>query len=239
MQCVILAGGLGTRIRSVAPDIPKCLIEVAGHPFADLQLSWLARQEVEDVVYCIGYLGDQVRNFVGNGNRWHLNVSYVDEGEHLLGTAGALRLALDQGILAECFLVLYGDSFLSIRLSDVMAAHRASSRSALMTFFRNDGNWERSNAVFDGSRVTLYEKGYGQARDDMHFVDYGVSCLQREVIRDRVPSGHATDLASLFQELSLEGQLAGMEAHSRFYEVGSPEGVRDLELHLNLGDTPA
>jgi hypothetical protein len=108
-----------------------------------------------------------------------------------------------------------------------------------MTVFRNDGNWERSNAVFDGSRVTLYEKGYGQARDDMHFVDYGVSCLQREVIRDRVPSGHATDLASLFQELSLEGQLAGMEAHSRFYEVGSPEGVRDLELHLNLGDTPA
>jgi len=97
----------------------------------------LAAKEVEDVVYCIGYLGDQVRNFVGNGNRWHLKCFYVDEGEHLLGTAGALRLALDQGILAECFSSLYGDFVLSIRLSDVMAAHRASSRSALMTVFRN------------------------------------------------------------------------------------------------------
>ena len=72
MQCVILAGGLATRMRPRTERIPKVLLEVAGRPFADVQLSWLAAQGVTDVVYCVGYLGDQVKAFVGNGERWGL-----------------------------------------------------------------------------------------------------------------------------------------------------------------------
>ena len=100
-ECVILAGGVASRLGAQAGELPKTLVPVAGRPFADYQLTWLAEEGVEDVVYCIGYRGDQIRDYVGDGARWGLSVTYVDEGADLRGTGGALRLAYDEGALAE------------------------------------------------------------------------------------------------------------------------------------------
>jgi len=232
LQVVILAGGLGTRMRTVAPAVPKCLIEVTGRPFADLQLRWLSQQGISHVLYSIGHLGDQIRRFVGDGSRWDLEVSYVDEGSELRGTAGALRLGLDRGLLDARFLVLYGDSYLTVPLAEVEGAHRGSGLPALMTVFRNDGRWEESNAVFDGHLVTRYEKHPADRPADMCFVDYGLSAMQRAVVDDLVPPHIECDLATVFHTLSLQRQLAGFEAQDRFYEIGSPEGLRDLERLL-------
>ncbi|HXN61027.1 MAG TPA: sugar phosphate nucleotidyltransferase [Acidimicrobiales bacterium] len=233
MQVVILAGGLGTRMRAYAPEIPKCLIPVAGRPFAELQLSWLSAQGASQVLYSIGYLGDQIRSFIGDGSRWNLQVRYVDEGLDLRGTAGALRLALDLDLLEDRFLVLYGDSYLTVDLSQVDTAHRQGRFPALMTVFRNDGRWEESNAAFDGARVTRYEKHAADPSPDMRFVDYGLSALSTRLIEQQIPPDTASDLAALFGELSLQGRLGGFEVHQRFYEIGSPEGLRDLELLLS------
>ena len=76
----------------------------------------------------------------------------------LRGTAGALRLALDEGALEESFLVTYGDSFLPIDFAAVFRAFTACGKPALMTVFRNDGRWDTSNVIFDGRMVTLYDK---------------------------------------------------------------------------------
>ena len=81
MQCVILAGGLGTRMWPEARTIPKTLLPVAGTPFATWQLSWLARSGIDSVVYCVGYLGQMIRDHVGDGAAWGLSVRYVDEGD--------------------------------------------------------------------------------------------------------------------------------------------------------------
>src|SRR5438045_5507043 len=99
MECVVLAGGLGTRMRPVTDDVPKALISVAGQPFVDRQLTWLAEEGVERVVYSIGYRGEMLREHIGDGRRFGLTVAYVDEGSRLRGTGGALRLALDEGVL--------------------------------------------------------------------------------------------------------------------------------------------
>src|SRR5690242_18183523 len=120
MQCVILAGGVGSRMWPETRTVPKTLLPINGRPFADLQLRWLADAGIRSVVYCIGYLGDDVRAYAGDGSRWGLNLSYVDEGMELRGTAGALRMAYDQGQLAEDFLVLYGDSWLRVDPADVL-----------------------------------------------------------------------------------------------------------------------
>jgi NDP-sugar pyrophosphorylase family protein len=219
-------------MRSVAPDLPKCLISVAGRPFADHQLSWLAGQGVSDVLYSIGHLGEQIRAFVGDGARWNLRIRYVDEGTQLRGTAGALRLALDAGLLEERFEVLYGDSHLDVDLREVDAVHRAGGLPALMTVYRNAGRWEESNAVFDGTLVTRYEKRCPEPPADMCFVDYGLSSLARTVVERCVAPEAESDLASLYSRLSREGQLGGFEVSSRFYEIGSPDGLRALEEHL-------
>ncbi len=232
MQVVILAGGLGIRMRALASEIPKCLIEVSGRPFADVQLSWLASQGVSQVLYSIGYLGDQVRAFVGDGSAWQLDVRYVDEGTDLRGTAGALRLALELDLLEERFLVLYGDSYLTVSIAQVVDVFESGSFPALMTVFRNEGRWEASNAVFDGTRVTRYEKHAASQSRDMCFVDYGLSALSRTAVEQEVPEGTECDLANLFGTLSQQGRLGGFEVHDRFYEIGSPQGLRDLEQRL-------
>ena len=232
MQVVILAGGLGTHVRAMAPEIPKCLIEVAGRPFADLQLSWLSSQGVSQVLYSIGYLGDQVRAFVGDGSPWSLDVRYVDEGSDLRGTAGALRLGLDLHLLEDRFLVLYGDSYLTVSLDQVATAYQGTGLPALMTVFRNEGRWEESNVAFDGSLVTRYEKHPSSASPEMCFVDYGLSALSRTVVEQEVPTGIECDLATLFRALSAEGRLGGFEVHDRFYEIGSIPGLQELEQRL-------
>src|SRR5580698_4019540 len=110
MQCLILAGGLATRMRPLTETIPKALIPAEGRPFIDHQLGWLASHGVTDVVLSVGYLGGALRDHVGDGAAFGLRVRVVDEGRELRGTAGAVRLALDEGALDERFLLTYGDS---------------------------------------------------------------------------------------------------------------------------------
>ena len=232
-QCVILAGGLGTRMRPATDAIPKALIPVAGVPFVDHQLRWLASHGVGEAVMSIGHLGNLLRDHVGDGTRFGIPVRWVDEGPDLRGTAGALRLALDEGVLAERFLVTYGDSYLPVDFGAVARAFEASGAPAMMTVFRNEGRWDRSNCVVEGGKVH-YDK---RKRDPalaarMDHIDYGLSAMRRDVIAARVAAGARADLADLFHELSVEGALAAYEVHERFYEIGSPAGLADLERRL-------
>lgn len=233
IPCFILAGGLGTRMRSVAGDLPKILVPVGGRPFVHHQLGWLAEQGVTSVILSIGHLGPAVRSYVGDGSPWGLSVTYVDEGETLLGTAGALRLALERAVLPERFVVLYGDSYVPIQLSPVERAFQLSAQPALMTVFRNEDRWEQSNARYQDGLVVLYQKSHPDpAAAGLTFVDYGVSMLHRDVVAEMIPPGQPFDLAEVFHSLSVRGRLGGYEVAERFFEVGSPAGLRDLEAHL-------
>jgi hypothetical protein len=105
-------GGRAGRMWPETKTVPKTLLPVHGKPFAAWQLSWLARSGIDSIAYSVGYLGDDVRAYAGDGSAWGGSVVYVDEGEQLRGTAGALRLTLDSGVLEDDFVVLYGDSWL-------------------------------------------------------------------------------------------------------------------------------
>ncbi len=231
MQCVILAGGLGTRMRPLTDTIPKTLLPVRGRPFAWHQLHWLARHGVTEVVYCIGHQGDQIRRYwegqpsPAAGSQWPA-IRFVDEGEQLRGTAGALRLALAEGVLDESFFVLYGDSFLPIDFAPIWSAFQSGRAPALMTVLRNEGRWDSSNVVYSNGLVTLYDKR--STHPEMFYVDYGLSAFRRPVIEQSTES----DLSTLFHRLSIAGDLAGYQVTERFYEIGSPQGLRDLELLL-------
>ena len=226
-ECVILAGGVASRLGSQAVNVPKTLVPVAGRPFADHQLSWLAEQGVEQVIYCIAHLGGQVRSYVGDGSRWGLRVRYVDEGSDLRGTGGALRLAYDEGALGESFAVLYGDSYLQLDLRAVRAVFERTVAPALMTVLRNENRWGASNADFDGELVTRYSKTEGE----FAWIDYGLSMLRRDVVAE-LPANGPADLAQLFAKLSRDGRLAGFEATERFYEIGTAESLAELERFL-------
>ncbi|NBW98097.1 nucleotidyl transferase [bacterium] len=238
---MILAGGLATRMRPLTDHVPKALLRVGEEPFAHFQLAWLARHGVTDVVYSIAYKGEMIRKFVGDGSRWGLRVTYVDEGNRLLGTGGAIRLAFDKGVLEPQFLMTYGDSFLPIDFLEVWRAFKATSGLALMTVFRNNGSWDKSNALFVDGQVVLYDKFPTKAQaKEMCFIDYGLSAFDRSIIEKEIPPGQKFDLATLLKKLSTDGKLAGLEFKERFYEIGSPQGLQDftqwVETHSNTKD---
>jgi NDP-sugar pyrophosphorylase family protein len=235
-QCVILAGGLGTRVRHLNAGVPKALLPVNGRPFIDHQLGWLGAHGVEEAVLCIGYLGAQLRAHVGDGERHGLRVRYVDEGEVLRGTAGALRFALDAGALRERFLLTYGDSYLPIDFAAFAAAFARSGAPAMMSVVRNQGRWDKSNTIVERGEITLYDKQpSAAARARMQHIDYGLLAFERRLIAERVPAGARADLADVLHALSLEGSLAAYEVAERFYEIGSEQGLADLEAFLARG----
>jgi N-acetyl-alpha-D-muramate 1-phosphate uridylyltransferase len=228
MQCVILAGGLGTRMRPFTNAYPKALLPVRGRPFTYHQLHWLASQGVDDVVYSIGYRGEMIRQYWEAEPSPVASLRYVDEGNQLRGTGGALCLAREQGVLAQCFLVLYGDSFLPVPFAPIWQAFQSDHRPALMTVLHNRGRWGQSNARYQNGRVVVYDKAGGVGLD---YIDYGLSALRRELFEHKGPD--LFDLSDLFHELSHLGELTGYEVEQRFYEVGSPAGLRDFEEYLD------
>jgi NDP-sugar pyrophosphorylase family protein len=230
---VILAGGLAQRLRPLTDRVPKSLVLVAGRPFADHQLAWLAAQGMTDVVFAIGHLGGAIREFVGSGSSWKLRVRYSDEGNELRGTAGALRFAYDRGLLEPAFGVLYGDSYLAAPLDAAWAQFAATKPAVLMTVYRNEGRWDDSNAQLSGDVVVRYEKGVSDpAGAGMHHIDYGFSIINRDTVMPLIPQGAVMDLADVYGTLSAERRVGAFEVSERFYEIGSPAGLAELEALL-------
>lgn len=223
----LLAGGAGTRVQSVSRTVPKALFEVNGRPFIAHQLDLLRRQGVRRVVLCVGYLGDQTEACVGDGRRFGMEVTYSHDGEVLLGTAGALKKAAAR--LGPLFWVMYGDTLLDVDFAAVLSAFHGSPALGLMTVFRNDDRFDRSNVAFRDGRLLAYDKR--RPTGDMAYIDYGLSLLRERALAG-VPPGQPADLGDLFHELVAQGAMDAHEVRHRFYEIGSPEGLAETRRFL-------
>lgn len=226
MQVVVLAGGLATRMLPKTETVPKALLDVADRPFIDWQLELLARTGATEVVMCVAHLADKIRDHVGDGGRYGLRVIYVEDRE-LLGTAGAVRGALPH--LADVFLVTYGDSYLPFDYSEpVRILREHDDCDGVLAIFRNAGRWEVSNVETDGEWVLSYDKTSRDPKFD--HVDYGAMALRRAVIAALPPGKAGLDV--LQHDLAGNRRLRACVAHERFYEIGSPSGLAELDAYL-------
>jgi len=236
MQAVILAGGLATRLRPRTLTLPKFLLPVAGRPFGAWLLERLGAAGYRNVLLCIAHLGDQIRGAIGDGRAFGVEVRYADEGEKLLGTAGAIRRAAAD--LASEFLVTYGDSFLPFDYAGPLRTlQQRSDADGVMAVFKNDGKWDASNTsvrVDDGGEtwVDRYEKGSQDPKLD--HIDYGATALRRDVIM-RIPEATPWGLDQIQNELARARRLRAYVAHARFFEIGSEEGLLELDRQLSAG----
>jgi NDP-sugar pyrophosphorylase family protein len=227
LPIAILAGGLATRLRPITETIPKALVEIAGEPFLGHQLRLLSQRGILRVVLCVGYLGEQIRDYAGDGSAFGLHVDYSFDGPQLLGTAGAIRQAMP--LLGETFFTIYGDSYVPCDYGDAARTFLESGKSGLMTVFRNDGRWDASNVEYSEGRILAYDKANRTPR--MRHIDYGLGVFRRRAF-DTVPRDRPCDLAAVYQDLLRRGELAAWEARERFYEIGSLEGIRELTEFL-------
>jgi len=225
LPVAILAGGLATRLGPLTETIPKSLIPIDGVPFVMHQLRLLQSSGIQHVILCVGHLGETIERAVGDGRAFGMKIEYSYDGATLLGTAGAIRTAVP--ILGEKFFVMYGDSYLACDYAAIEQEFSRRGKLGLMTVFRNDGQWDTSNVEFEDNRILAYSKKNRTPR--MRYVDYGLGVLHAEAFAGT----RATDLADVYAGLLDAGQLAAVEVHERFYEMGSPSGLKEMTGFLS------
>lgn len=222
----LLAGGLATRLLPVTAAIPKSMVEVAGEPFIAHQLRLLSNAGVRNVVICNGHLGEQVESFVGDGRRFGCYVRYSRDVEKPLGTGGAVKRAL--ALLGRQFMVMYGDSYLDAPFRTIHEGFCSSGLPALITIYRNENRWDKSNIEVADNKIRRYDKV--NRTSSMLYIDYGIGVFDASVF-EAWPS-EVFDLADLYSRLAEAHSLAAYEVHERFYEIGSPEGLAETNAML-------
>jgi MurNAc alpha-1-phosphate uridylyltransferase len=229
----LLAGGLSTRLRPITETLPKSMVSVAGEPFIAHQMRWLASQGVGRVVICCGYLGEQIEDYVGDGAAFGCAVAYCYDGHPLKGTGGAIKQALPQ--LGNQFFVMYGDSYLPIAFGPVYESFVGLGRPGLMTVFRNENRWDTSNVEFQQGGIRSYDKVI--ITPQMHYIDYGLGILTPGAFAPW-QDDEVFDLSLVYGHLVKTCQLSGHEVTQRFYEIGTPRGLKETDCMLTNARRP-
>jgi N-acetyl-alpha-D-muramate 1-phosphate uridylyltransferase len=215
-------------MRPLTDTVPKAMLEVAGRPFVEHLLEKIVSCGFEEVVFLLGRFGEQIVDHVGDGTAFGIRVRYSDEGEAQLGTAGAVRHALD--LLEPTFLITYGDSYLPFDYAaalDLLRVH--DDCDGVMAVYANENKWDASNVITDGTWVTAYEKGTQDPAFD--HIDYGAMALRREIIA-ALPEGRSA-LDVVQHEIAAARRLRAYVARDRFFEIGSKDGLATLSAHLS------
>jgi len=227
---VILAGGLATRLRPLSRNIPKSLIQIYEKPFIIYQLELLIRNKISRVHICLGYLGEIVEEIVNKSVFMKtMKITFSYDGTKRLGTGGAIKNALNY--LTDEFFVIYGDSYLDIDYLKVLDFYNNNSNEnvGLMTIYKNNKQYDTSNVIFIDNKIIKYSKT--DLSSDMNYIDYGLGIFRRKFF-DIYDKQEQFDLSKIYENLSKNSRLLGYESYSRFYEIGSFDGIKDFKKYI-------
>ncbi len=236
ITAVILCGGLGRRLRSAVPDLPKCMAPVAGRPFIDYQLDWLRGIGIRDVVLCTGYKAQSVREYCGNGMTHGLLLRYSPESEPR-GTAGALKHA-EHYVRRGPFVLLDGDSFFELDLAGMLFDHWSHGARATLGLARAPEPGRYASVWLDPQEQVLQ---FGNAAPDFEsdvvalstqWVNGGVYVFERSIF-ELIPN--APEPISLEREilpLMIGVGLYGFRSNAYFIDIGVPEDFTRAQIEL-------
>lgn len=234
LTCLVLAGGLGTRMSTFTTTMPKILIPVNNRPFLHHQLDLLEDQGFTRIVLSLGYLGSMVLDELERIPHENLDIEFMFDGPEPLGTGGAVRQVCQHHILDDYFFITYGDSYLEIDPRQVISGFDDSNFDALMTLYSNEERLEIANAKISQNGSVHYKKNMpNPSALGFDMVDFGMSYVSRQSLLTNILPEEPSDLAHYFEKISEEGRLQGFISAQRFYEIGSHAGRDALELYLS------
>lgn len=230
---LILAGGLGTRLRSVFDSGPKSMAPIGGRPFLEYLLLQVRRAGFHKLLLCVGYGQSQIEEWAGNGTKWGLRIQYSLEPEPR-GTAGAVKLAAEF-IDNEAFVVLNGDSFLAVDLRKLVETHLESGACATIALANVQDSTRYGTVVLapQGRIEAFLEKSPAVADDSSggHLVNGGVYVFKKSVL-SVVPEFRAVSLErEIFPQLLTKG-VKGFISDGYFIDIGLPDDFKRAQTEL-------
>lgn len=217
MECIILAGGMGTRLQSVVSDVPKCMAPVAGHPFLYYLITSLIEAGFNHIILALGYKHEIIEEWI-EANALPINISTVTE-ETPLGTGGAVRLALSKAETNEVF-ILNGDTFFGVRYTEMLSLHK-STQSAVTVALKRMEKFDRYGVVDieqPTSRILRFnEKQYCESG----LINGGVYLINRHEL-DNFPMKFSLE-KDFFETAVRTSTLSGYISEGYFIDIGIPE----------------
>ncbi len=228
MQIVILAGGLGTRLYPKTKTIPKSLFLINDKPFLSYQIDLLKKNNIFDIVLCLGKFSEQIMNYYGDGKDFGVSIKYsIEDSDHLLGTAGALKKA--EPYLDESFFVMYGDCYLPINFCQIWDKFQKMNSLGMMTVYYNNNIFDKSNVSVKDNFVIVYDKS--KKNISFSFIDYGLLVFRKNIL-EIIPDKTFLNLDYILQYLISKKQLHSYQVFQRFYEIGSFQGIKDFSNYI-------
>lgn len=239
MRAVIMAGGKGTRLAGIAGDIPKPLMNIDGKPVLERQIESLLSSHITDITLIVGNLGDRIKEYFGNGEKWGVNISYITE-ETPMGTAGALSLIKET--CREQFLLLFGDIMLDINFERFLDYHRKKNSEVTLFVHPNSHPFDSDLVVSDesGKIIGWDSKKNIRNYDYKNMVNAGIYVLT-EAIFNYIPKNTKSDLESnVIIPMINEGRAVYAYCSSEYAkDMGTPERLYSVARDVEKGVSKA
>lgn len=218
-QAVVLAGGKGMHMRPFTYEMPKGLFPVGGKPVLEYAVELLRENDIRDVVFSIGHLGEKIKDHFGDGKKFGVKISYVWE-EKETGTGGALALAKEH-INADAFLVVYGDNLIDINLSDLIVFHNDQDVVATIALTSVIDPSAFGEVILHGTKITQFIEKPKKGSQKSQLINCGLYVFEKEIF-DFIPKVGYSLLEDIFPKLAMEKKMAGFLFEGRWVGLETP-----------------
>lgn len=225
-QVVILAGGLGTRLRPLTDEIPKPMVTIKDKPFLCYLLEYLKELKFTNILILAGWRAEKIIDYFSDGKNFGLTIKYSVE-ETPLGTGGGLKKA--EELIETEFLMINGDTYLPVDYSALVQEFFRRKKKSLVTVFENRMNIPLKNNVTVDENLNIIR--YDKRSDDpeLNYIESGVSVFSKEILK-YIKKGEVVSLEEeIYPILIKEGEMTGFVIYQRPYDIGTPEGLEEFE----------
>ena len=218
-KALILIGGKGTRLRPLTYKTPKCMIDVHGKTLTEHLFDLLKKYGIRDVILSVGYLKEKVKEYYGDGSKFGVNITYVEEDDPL-GTAGPLRLA--KKYLNNSFIVTNGDELKNFNIPRMFRLHKRKDALATLALTTVTDPSQYGVAKLSGSRILEFVEKPKKEEAPSNLINAGFYIMEPEVI-DMISEGFSMLEKDVFPKLAREGRLRGFPTAGQWFDIGNFE----------------
>ncbi|MBP1745697.1 MAG: nucleotidyltransferase [Deltaproteobacteria bacterium] len=229
-KVIILAGGLGTRLRETLGTLPKPLAPVGSKPFLEYLLKFISDQGFRDVIISLGYGSDAIREYFGDGSSRGLRIAYTLEKE-LLGTAGAVKLS-ELVIGSDDFFVMNGDTYFEVDLKQMLRFHESRDAVATIALAYKEDTGRYGNIIIDkDNEIVSFSEKAGEGRAG--YINGGIYIFRKEVL-EYIPANKVCSLEEEIIPFLVGKGLYGFPVKGYFIDIGIPEDYEKAKREIPL-----
>ncbi len=226
MKALILVGGEGTRLRPLTNTMPKPMVPIDGKPFLQYLIEWLKKEEITEIILLIGYKGDQIKAYFGDGSKFGVKIEYILE-ETLLGTGGAIKNA--EHLIKGTCIALNGDSFFPINLKKLIMFHQEKKAEATLALARVKDTKRYGLVVTDKDHHVKQFLEKGNPIEGVDTINAGIYVLEESVIKS-IPQGKVSIEKEVFPKIKA---LYGLPLDAYFIDIGTHETYAQFQADMH------